>query len=102
MRSAEEIIEQAVTSFKCDVSQGQLAAYANTTVREVKQCIINIQNDREKEKSLMDLSRLETLVERFQQFDEACQAMEMGVPELSGFIWGPPAHILQVSLVWAE
>ncbi len=101
MRTPEEILETALARFKSTLSEHQVLEYqlekfTNTTAADVKIDIIQIQNAREQDKSLMNLSRFECFVTAFEQFDEVCKAMELENPELSYFIWGPPRFILQV------
>lgn len=101
MRAPKEIIETAVAQLKSEsaLTKYQLEKFANTTAEHVKRDVLQIQNDREHDKCLMDFSRLESFIMAFEQFDEVCQSMEMGDPEeLSSFIWGPPRFILQVRI----
>ncbi|KAH8911516.1 hypothetical protein BR93DRAFT_975495 [Coniochaeta sp. PMI_546] len=100
MRPTEEILDEALARFKSALSEHQaleyqLEKFTNTTADHVKIDILQIQNAREQDKSLMNLSRFESFVTAFEQFDEVCQAMELGNPEISYFIWGPPKFILQ-------
>ena len=100
MRSPEEILQSALAQFKATLSEhqvleDQLQKFTGTTAKDVKIAIAQIQNALEQDKSLMNLARFERFVTAYEQFDEVCQAMELGYPELSGFIWGPPRFILQ-------
>lgn len=104
MRTPEHILEEALADFKstlCEhqVLEYQLEKFVDTTARDVKSDILQIQHAREQDKSLMNLSRLESFVTAFEQFNEVCEAMELGNPELSCFIWGPPRFILQVRYI---
>lgn len=96
MREPEEILESSLTYFKSTLTEYQLEKFTNTTVKDVKVDIIQIQTAREQDKSLMNLSRFESFVTAYEQFDDVCGAMDLGNPELSHFIWGPPRFILQV------
>jgi hypothetical protein len=99
MRAPEEVLETALALFKSTLSEYQLEKFTVATAKDVKTDIIQIQNAREQDKSLMNLSRFASFVTAYEQFDEVCQAMEMGNHELSNFIWGPPRFILQVRRV---
>ena len=101
MRSPEEILDSSLTHFKATLSQHQVLEYqlerfTDTTSKDVKLDILQIQHAREQDKSLMNLARFESFIHAYEQFDEVCQAMELDNPELSSFIWGPPRFILQV------
>ncbi|KAB5535360.1 hypothetical protein GE09DRAFT_358884 [Coniochaeta sp. 2T2.1] len=100
MRTPEEILQTSLAHFKETLSQHQVLEYqlekfTDTTAKDVKVDILQIQHAREQDKSLMNLARLESFIHAYEQFDDVCQAMELENPELSSFIWGPPRFILQ-------
>lgn len=96
IRQPEAILDKALGQFKSTLSEYLLEKFTGTTARDVKIDVIHIQNARENDKSLMNLSRLASFVRAFEQFDDVCQAMRLDNPELSFFIWGPSRTIFQV------
>lgn len=94
----EKIFETAISNFTTLLSDLQIDRFTTTTLRHVKHDIIIIQRDQDRLKAMMNLNRFHTFIDAFEQFDEVCKALDIKIPHLSGYIWGPSKSILQAGL----
>ena len=93
----EQLLVEHLDRFKTNLTELQSERFLSTSLRDVKNFIITVQRDQEGKKSLMNFSRLQCFLVAINQFIEVCEAMNLGRPELSCFIWGPSRFILGVS-----
>ncbi|KAH8663256.1 hypothetical protein BGZ61DRAFT_402202 [Ilyonectria robusta] len=45
---------------------------------------------------MMNFTRFKLFMDAFQQFEDVSKALELGIPDLSGYIWGPTCYILNL------
>lgn len=97
--TVEHIFLSAVEDFKAS-QPVQCELFAGKGINHVKHKIIAIQNQQERQKAMLNFTRIQSYLERFAEFDSVCRSAKIGgeaSDELSEFIWGPTAYILQIS-----
>lgn len=98
--TTEQIFHSALEDFKSTLTQAQRDSFPGTGIMQVKRKIMSIQHHQERLKTMMNFSRIQFYLERFEEFDSVCQTTRLAGEdsgELSAFIWGPSTYILQVS-----
>ncbi|KPM46103.1 hypothetical protein AK830_g426 [Neonectria ditissima] len=89
MDDPKKVFETSLAAFKAQASDRQIAAFTTTTIQHVQFKVITIQREQEKAKAMMNFNRFGMFFESLKQFDEITKALEIGIPDLSAFIWGP-------------
>lgn len=98
-RTVEDIFRLALDDFKA-AHPAQCEIFSSKNINHVKHKIIAIQSQQERQRSMLNFSRILSYLERFAEFDSICQSAKIGGEdsgELSEFIWGPTTYILQIS-----
>ncbi len=94
---AKNTLQIARDEFTSQLTPQQLEFFGNTTLHDVETEAFSIQHDQELQMAMMGFSRFGSFLESFAQFEKTCVSLEIPIPGLSGFIWGPPRFILQVN-----
>ena len=95
--SPEDIFEEALKNFKRQLNERQVQAFCHATILHFQAQIIQVQAEQERNRTMIDFTRLQSFLEKFGQFEEACNTLQISILNLSGYIWGPSLAILQVS-----
>lgn len=93
---AEDIVREAMKDFRSQLEPGQLDSFRAASEMKVKIYILKTQNNQEGVKAMMDCSRIRLFLDAMSQFDEICITTNMGVQDMSAFIWGPSTYAFQV------
>ncbi|KAF7918225.1 uncharacterized protein EAE98_009837 [Botrytis deweyae] len=91
----------ALASFKKRLTQEEQLRFQTTTLDEVKIAILKIQDDQSRRKSMMNLSRVKSFIEAFEQYSNVVEVF-LNTSSVLCFIWGPMKFCLQVASSWAE
>ncbi|KAK7418920.1 hypothetical protein QQX98_003623 [Neonectria punicea] len=97
MDDPKQVFEAALAEFKARASDRQIASFTATTIQHVQVKIITIQRDQEKAKAMMNFNRFSMFLEALKQFDDVTKALDIGIPDLSAYIWGPTKYILNTA-----
>ncbi|CAM1506219.1 Fc.00g058600.m01.CDS01 [Cosmosporella sp. VM-42] len=89
-----EVFQNALRLFKARLTDRQIQRFSGTKIHHVKAQILAIQSDRDENRSMMDFTRVDTFLEAFRQFEDACQTLQINIPDLASCIWGPTRSIL--------
>ena len=96
----KQIFQAALDDFKATLTDSHRELFSGKDLNHVKLKIVGIQHHQERVKGMMNFSRIKYYLDRFAEFDSVCRDAKIAgenSAELSSFIWGPSAHILQVS-----
>ncbi|KAK0644073.1 hypothetical protein B0T16DRAFT_494972 [Cercophora newfieldiana] len=96
--SAADVLRAALDDFQSALIQTHRDTFPGKDLRYVKLKILKIQHHQERVKGMMNFSRISFYLERFAEFDSLCKSINIPniePTELSSFIWGPSAFILE-------
>ncbi|KAK5653815.1 hypothetical protein OQA88_7973 [Cercophora sp. LCS_1] len=96
----ENVLQRSLEDFKATLTQAQRESFPEYTAKHVKVKILGIQHHQERVKAMMNFPRIQLFLERFEEFDRVCRSAKVAgnlTDEVSAFIWGPTAYILQVA-----
>lgn len=85
----------ALVKFRARLSGTQLTEFQSTTYEQLCQEIIRIQHDQENQKTLMNLSRIQSCLEAMNQFGKVIEVF-LNVSDVVAFVWGPIKFLLLV------
>jgi len=97
--STADVIKAALNDFKSALTPTHQESFSGKEIRHVQLKIVKIQHHQERVKGMMNFSRISFYLERFAEFDNLCKSTKVAgadASELSSFIWGPSAFILEV------
>ncbi|KAH7136884.1 hypothetical protein B0J13DRAFT_677676 [Dactylonectria estremocensis] len=97
MEEPKRVIQAALSDFKNNRSDAQIARFTATTLQHVQAKVITIQRDQIRTKQMMNFNRFKLFFEALEQFDDVTKSLNLGIPDMSAFIWGPTSSILQVA-----
>ncbi|KAH6972215.1 hypothetical protein BKA56DRAFT_115644 [Ilyonectria sp. MPI-CAGE-AT-0026] len=94
---AKQVIQAALSEFKSDLNDAQIARFTATTVQHVQAKVLAIQRDQIKTKQMMNFNRFKLFFEALKQFDDVTRSLDLGIPHMSAFIWGPTSSVILVA-----
>jgi hypothetical protein len=89
--------QSAYAKFRARLPGNQLLEFQNTTYEELCQEIVRIQHEQEKNKKMMNLSRIQACLEAMNQFGKTIEVF-LNVSDAVAFVWGPIKFLLLVSI----
>jgi hypothetical protein len=98
--SAADVLRATLDDFQSTLIQSHRDSFPGKDLRYVKLKIVKIQHHQERIKGMMNFRRISFYLERFAEFETLCKSTNIpGIDstELSSFIWGPSAFILETS-----
>ncbi|KAL3466522.1 hypothetical protein BJX64DRAFT_284458 [Aspergillus heterothallicus] len=91
------IFDEVLNEFKNRFSDGdQAERFRTTDVLSLKRGLAKTQRDQQKNKELRNLRRLETFIEKFEQFGRVLDTI-LEEPEHMNFVWGPVKALLMIA-----
>ena len=93
-------LRNALAEFRSKLVESQRTVFAGKRYNNVKLAIVEIQRQRERNKSMMNFTRLKSYLDRISEFDSLCQNSNLDPDlsaQMSSFIWGPTEFIIQRS-----
>jgi hypothetical protein len=100
MSSATDAIDVALSDFRRRLTSKEHAEFQATTLKDVRETIVRIQNDQDNTKSMRNMARIHSFLEAMQQFSKTIEVF-LNVSNVVAFVWGPIKFLLQV-LVFAH
>jgi hypothetical protein len=85
----------ALTKFRARLTGPQLLDFQQTTYEQLCQEVIRIQHDQEKNKTMMNLPRLQSFLEAMHNFGKVIEVF-LNVSDAVAFMWGPVKFLLLV------
>ncbi|KAK5993831.1 Gastrula zinc finger protein xLCGF3.1 [Cladobotryum mycophilum] len=84
-----EIFQAALETFKSRLSDKQNDQFKIATLASVRKQIAQMQRERESHKTTLNFRRFQSFLLACEEFDTVCRSLDLGIPHLSGYIWGP-------------
>jgi hypothetical protein len=94
-REPIEAFSQALTAFRTRLSADELTTFKSTTYTTLVQEITQLQQQQEKKKAMMNLSRIQSFLEGMHQLGKVVEVF-LNVNEVVCFVWGPVKFLLLV------
>ena len=92
---AEAICKEALRSFKKRLTEEEKQDFQITTLNDVKLALKQIQDDRERSKSMVHFDRIRGFLEAMEQFSRVIEVF-LNTSSILCFIWGPLKFMLLV------
>jgi hypothetical protein len=88
--------ERVLAKFSSRLTRDEVENFRFSTLEEVHQAIIDIQDQQARRKGMRNLTRVLSFVEAMDQFGKVVEVF-LNSSSLLPFIWGPIKFLLQVS-----
>ncbi|KAH6895917.1 hypothetical protein B0T10DRAFT_603504 [Thelonectria olida] len=95
MEDYKRIFHEAVARFVEESSDQQIGKFRTASMKSVKAQIVIIQRDQEKAKAMVNFNRFASFLQAMGHFEDAIKALNMDIPDLSVYLWGPPKVIFE-------
>jgi hypothetical protein len=95
MASLEDSFLAALSSFKKRLTQKERDDFSRSTLEDVRKEIARIQSDHGSQKTMMNMTRLQSFLEAMDQFGQVIEVF-LNASVFVGVIWGPLKFVLQV------
>ncbi|KAN0096736.1 hypothetical protein V8E51_015541 [Hyaloscypha variabilis] len=99
--SEENSLHAILDDFKKVLTEKEQREFEITTLNDVRETALQIQNDRVMLKNMMNMRRLELFLEAMNQFEEVLELFT-DANIFAAFVWGPLKFILQTISTWAD
>lgn len=90
-----EAFSKALASFRTRLSAEELATFKSTTYDNLLDDLVKLQQQQEKKKEMMNLSRIQAFLEGMHQLGKIVEVF-LNVNEVVCFVWGPVKFLLLV------
>lgn len=87
-----------LSNFRARLTKTELDNFNFCNLKDVQQTIVNIQEQQEKRKEMMNFSRILGFLEAMEQFGKVIEVF-LNSSEILCFIWGPLKFLLQVRIL---
>ncbi|CAI6333480.1 unnamed protein product [Periconia digitata] len=91
----------AIQKFKARLSGPHLTEFKNMTYDDLCSTILQIQQEQEENKKIMNLSRIQSCLEAMQQFGKTVEVF-LNTADMLAFIWGPIKFLLLTASNFAD
>ena len=95
MTLASATFEAVLNDFKKRLTPKELENFQITTLKDVRETALRIQNEQEQSKTMMNMVRLESFLEAMDQFGKVIDVF-VNASSFVAFVWGPVKFVLQV------
>ncbi|OAL02432.1 C2H2 domain-containing protein [Phaeosphaeriaceae sp. SRC1lsM3a] len=100
-RQPIEAFSKALASFRTRLSAEELATFRSTTYDNLLDDLIRLQQQQEKKKEMMNLSRIQAFLEGMHQLGKIVEVF-LNVNEAVCFVWGPVKFLLLTASVFSD
>lgn len=94
-RPPSEALKKALQAFRARLSAEEDAKFKNTTYDQLCADLTQLQQEQEKRKEMMNLSRIQAFLEGMQQLGKTIEIF-LNVSDAVAFVWGPIKFLLLV------
>lgn len=95
MTSTSATFDAVLADFKKRLTPKELETFQITTLKDVKETALRIQNEQDNLRTMLNLARLESFLEAMEQFGKVIDVF-VNVSNFVAFVWGPMKFVLQV------
>jgi hypothetical protein len=96
MATIEDSFKQVLDDFKKRLNPDELAKFSVTTLGDLQNAAINLQEKQRKSKTAQNLKRIEPFLQAMAQYKEIIEVF-LNTSSLLCFVWGPMKFMLLVS-----
>jgi hypothetical protein len=96
VQPGSDALRMAVSRFRARLKGDELTGFKDTTYEQLCGEIMRIQSEQERNKKMINLSRIQSWLEAMQQFSKTIEVF-LNVSDAVAFVWGPVKFLL---LVW--
>ncbi|KAH7381988.1 hypothetical protein BKA64DRAFT_584001 [Cadophora sp. MPI-SDFR-AT-0126] len=93
--------EAVLEDFKKSLNTKQIQNFQFSTLDDVRQTALEIQNEQDQTKSLMNMTRLESFLEAMDQFGKVIGVF-VNASSFVAFVWGPIKFLLLTARTWTD
>ena len=94
-RAPSEAFKNALQAFRARLSTDEATKFKSTTYKQLCADLAQLQQEQEKRKEMMNLSRIQAFLEGMQQLGKTIEIF-LNVSDAVAFIWGPIKFLILV------